>query len=908
MKTQRFYYLLALLWLPLCLFAGSKVSVVNLRTEMQTNPIGVGTATPRLSWQLQSEARDVVQKSYRLLVATSPEQLQKNRADLWDTRVVKSDKCNYIAYEGKTLPSGGRFYWKVIAVTNKGKAESTVAKWQNALMNNNEWQAQWIGRDYPTDVLKGKTKLRARYLRKDFRAEGSVTKATLYICGLGLYEAFINGKRVGSDVLAPTPTDYDRSVRYNTYDVTDLISSGDNAIGVVLGNGRFTSMRIAGGENFGIPQILHFGTPRLLARLELTVDGKTVAVCSDGTWKITANGPIGNNNEFDGEDYDARLEMPGWSNAGFNDASWQQAEVVSAPKGELLAQTNPNIRVMDKVRPIAVKELSGGRYVVDMGQNMVGWLRVKLLGSEGDTLRLRFAETVKDNGEIYTANLRSALATDTYIHNGKPSVWEPRFIYHGFRFVEVSGFNRKPSLDDIEGQVVYDQMATTGTFKSSNSMLNKIYNNAFWGIRGNYRGMPTDCPQRDERLGWLGDRSMGAQGECFVFDNHLLYSKWLRDIEETMRPDSMISDVAPRYWDVYNDDVTWPSAWFTVADMLYRQYGDVQPICNHYEAMKKWMKRIQSHHMKDGIVTHDTYGDWCMPPERPELIHSQDPTRRTDGALLSTSFYFDLARLMAKFAQLSGHEEDVQMWQTLQETTRKAFINKFYNTAEGYFGNNTVTANILPLRLGMIDGDDNKDVRRRVFDNIVKKTETDFNSHISTGLIGIQQLMRGLTDNGKGDLALRIATNTTYPSWGYTVENGATTIWELWNGNTANPAMNSGNHVMLLGDFVIWCYNYLAGIGQTDESIGFKHIQLKPRVINGLDNAAATYDCPYGRIESAWQKTADGFSWQFTIPCNTTARVYVPAQTTSLDGGKYVGTEGEYSVFEFPSGTYNISE
>lgn len=878
--------------------AWAEVSVTNLRTEMKVDPIGIDDVAPRLSWQITSDKQNVMQTSYRIIVASSQELLDKNKGDLWDSQVVSTDRCNFIDYAGKRLTSGQRALWKVVVNTNKGKATSQPASWQAAIMDSSEWEASWIGRSYPTDILKDNTKVRARYLRKEFSVNSGIKKATLYICGLGLYEASINGNRVGNAVLAPTPTEYDKSVRYNTYDVTNLVKNGKNAIGVILGNGRFMSVRI--------PWLRQFGTPQLIAQLEIeTADGKHTIVTTDTSWRITANGPIGNNNEYDGEDYDASKEMPGWDKPGFDDSAWQQAESVAAPKGKLLAQANPNIRIMDTVKPRSISEIRPGVYILDMGQNMVGWLRFKLHGNEGDTLRMHFAETLKKDGNIYTANLRNAETAGTFVLNGKPAVWEPKFTYYGFRYVELKGFKHKPSLADIEGQVVYDEMAKTGTFTSSSNILNRIYKNAYWGIRGNYRGMPTDCPQRDERFGWLGDRAVGSQGESYMFDNHLLYAKWMRDIEETQRADSVISDIAPAYWEMYNDDVTWPAAWFTISDMLYRHFGDDRPIKENYDAMKRWMLHIKSRYMKDGIIVKDTYGDWCMPPESPELIHSKDPARKTDGALLSTAFYYELSKLMSKFARLSGHSADIAQWDALTQTTQKAFMKKFYNRKKGYFSNNTVTANILPLRYGMLDGEGNA-AKQKVFDNIVKKTTGEFKSHVSTGLIGIQQLMRGLTDYGRGDLAYTIATNTTYPSWGYMIEKGATTIWELWNGDTADPAMNSGNHVMLLGDLIVWCYNYVAGIGQTPESIAYKQIRLQPRLIPGLSSAKATFDSPYGQIASSWKKTGDHLAWSFTIPCNTTAEVCVPANLKSVKGGKFLRHENGHSVFLFGSGTYAI--
>lgn len=899
------------------MLAAAKVKVVNLKTEMRVNPVGLDCTNPRFSWEIASEKKGVAQRSYRILVASSKENIDKGIGDMWDSKSVTGDRSNYVAYAGRPLQSGQKYFWKVQVATSAGKAESKPATWQTALMGKGEWRAKWIGRRFPSDNIKGyaktssrylhqgdgseekgdgKTKVRARYLRKDFKVRGDVARATLYICGLGLYEAYINGEKLSGQVLSPTPTDYNISVRYNTLDVTFAVLKGENAIGVILGNGRYTTMRDG--------QVKHYGLPQLLAQLEITLtDGTKQIVCSDTDWTITDNGPIGNNNEYDGEEYDARKEMTGWSRAGYDDSSWKRAEEVAAPKGELLAQHNPNIKVQERIKPVSITEQQPGVYILDMGQNMVGWLKARVNAAKGDTLRMHFVETLQPDGSIYTANLRSAECTDVYVSDDHPDTWRPTFVYHGFRYVELRGFKSKPSLDDFVGEVVYDEMQTIGSFTSSSDILNRIHKNAFWGIRGNYRGMPTDCPQRDERMGWLGDRATGALGECLLFDNHLLYAKWLRDIRETQRPEGDISDVAPIYWSVYNDDVTWPAAWFTIAEMLYDTYGDIQPIRENYDAMVRWMDHKASTKMNNYIVEHDTYGDWCMPPESQELIHSQDPARITDGWLLSTTYYYQLTKIMQKFAHLLGNLQDEAKWSELGTNVKNALMAKFYDKDKGYFCNNTVTGNILPLQFGVID---DEAIRTKVIANIVKKTEVDFGGHVSTGVLGIQQLMRGLTDYGRGDIALKIATNTSYPSWGYMAKNGATTIWELWNGDTANPAMNSGNHVMLLGDLLIWCQQYLAGIGQTANSVAYKRIELRPRLIDGLDSASATYRSIYGEIASTWKKADGKVQWKFTIPCNTTAEVWVPADVKKLKGGKMLRSEDGCNVFEFGSGHYDL--
>jgi alpha-L-rhamnosidase len=545
---------------------------------------------------------------------------------------------------------------------------------------------------------------------------------------------------------------------------------------------------------------------------------------------------------------------------------------------------------------------------------MVGWLKLRVKGKAGDKVKLRFAEVLKEDGSLYLDNIRGALVTDCYTLKGTETEnWEPVFTYHGFRYVEITGYPDEPTINDFEGKVVYDDVETTGQFETSNTTINQIYKNAYWGICGNYRGMPTDCPQRDERMGWLGDRAVGSQGESFIFGINNLYAKWLDDIEQAQREDGSIPDVAPNYWSVYSDNMTWPGAYVIIANMLYEQFGNEEPIVKHYESMKKWIHYIHDKYVTDNTMPKDTYGDWCMPPESPELIHSVDPARKTDAAVLGTTFYYRILSLLEHFATLQGKTEDAQAFATEAVAVKEAYNKKFFNVETAQYSNNTVTANLLSLCYGMVP----VGMEDKVFANIVNKTENDFNSHVSTGLVGIQWLMRGLSEHGRADLAYKIATNRDYPSWGYMIENDATTIWELWNGNTADPAMNSHNHVMLLGDLVVWYYEYLAGIQNTAGSYGFKHLTMKPYPVKGLDYVKANYHSVKGKITSAWKKTDNTFQWEITIPANVTATVYIPAHTEKqvnesgqnaslAKGVKFVKMEADYAVYEVGSGTYNF--
>ncbi|MDR0384634.1 MAG: glycoside hydrolase family 78 protein [Prevotellaceae bacterium] len=894
-------------------FAGKDhVKVVNLRCENLSGTVVIDDSIPRFSWEILSDGRDIRQKSYRILVASSLENLNNDEGDIWDSRKIKSSNSIYVAFAGKKLNSRTEYFWKVKVVTNRGKsAWSDPASWTMGLTDENEWQAKWTGLNSTSenDVLTSlKTRLAARYFRKEFNVAKKVEKATLYISGLGLYEAYINAGRIGEQVLSPTPTDYSKAVKYNTFDVTGQLSEGSNAIGVILGNGRFFSMRYK--------RIRDFGLPRMILQLEIKyADGSSQSVISDESWKVTADGPVLANNEFDGEEYDARKEFPGWTKPGFDDSGWTSAEIVDPPGGKLRAQTNKNIKIMETLRPQTVFEQRPGVFIMDMGQNMVGWIRMKVKGKAGDEVQLRFAELLDDDSALYTANLRRANVTDKYILKGDTEeTWEPSFVYHGFRFVEISGFPGKPELDNFEGCVIFDEIETTGTFQTSDETINQIYKNALWGIKGNYRGMPTDCPQRDERMGWLGDRATGSHGESFIFNINNLYAKWLDDIEQSQRDDGSISDVVPNYWSRYSDNMTWPGAYIIIANMLYEQYGDRKPIEKHYASMKKWINYMEEKYLEDSIMTKDTYGDWCMPPESPEMIHSKDPARKTDGAVLATAFYYRMLCFLHKFALILSLDNEADNFAKQAENVKNAFNNKYFNRQTGQYSNNTVTANILPLCFGMTPEESLNDV----FKNIVDKTLNEHNGHVSVGLVGIQWLMRGLSEYGRPDIACRIATNTDYPSWGYMIEKGATTVWELWNGNTADPAMNSGNHVMLLGDLIIWFYEYLAGIRNAPNSAAFEEIVMKPYIVDGLDYVKASYKSTRGLVKSEWSKTGGQFVWNITVPCNATATIYVPVanskskvtesgkKISASTGVKLLKRTDSHRIFRVKSGNYSF--
>ncbi|KAA8486287.1 alpha-L-rhamnosidase [Arcticibacter tournemirensis] len=891
------------------------VSLQNLRTELLVNPVGIDVTQPRLSWEIRSAARATVQTAYQVLVASSEEKLSANEGDLWNSGKVGSDASVHVKYNGTDLKGNARCYWKVKVWTNKGEsAWSSPATFTIGLLNSIDWKGRWIGMDrsFPWDSETQWSRLSARYLRKEFETKKTISRATAYIIGLGLYELYLNGQKVGDQVLAPGPTDYFKGVKYNAIDVTGMLKPGKNAVGTILGNGRYYTMRQA----YKPYKIKTFGYPKMLFNLLIEYsDGSNEAIVSDDSWKLNADGPIRSNNEYDGEEYDANKEMPGWNTSGFDDSKWLKATFVQEPGGTYEAQMNENMKVMATIKPVSIKKLKANTYILDMGQNFAGWLRMRVKGSKGDTVKLRFGEDVQANGELYVRNLRDARSTDVYIlKGGVQESWEPTFVYHGFRFVEITGYPGTPAIEDFDGRVIYDDMKTTGGFLTSDATINQVYKNAKWGILSNYKGMPVDCPQRNERQPWLGDRTTGAYGESFIFDNSRLYAKWLDDIRQSQKEDGSIPDVAPAFWRYYSDNVTWPSTYMTIADMLYRQYGDFESIRKHYDSMKKWMDYMAAKYTRDGLITKDKYGDWCVPPESKEMIHSRDPKRQTDGVLLASATYVHASSLMGKFAKLLNKNEDAAEFAARASAIKDAFNKKFFDPGKGQYSNNTITANLLPLVYGIVP----ENSREKLMTSIADKIMIENKGHIGTGVIGTQWLMRGLTANGRPDIAYRLASNRDYPSWGYMAENGATTIWELWNGNTANPEMNSANHVMLLGDLVIWYYENVAGIKSDPDAPAFKKIIMKPEMIDGLTYARASYQSVHGLVKSDWKKAGKTFIWNISVPANTRALVYIPASSaekvkegkkaaSASDGLKFLKMEGNRALFEAGSGDYSFT-
>ncbi len=724
----------------------------------------------------------------------------------------------------------------------------------------------WGARPWHTVSHSDYKRFPARYVRHEFFLPAPPLSATLHFSGLGLSEAWINGRRVGDEVLSPPPTDFHRSAFYRSFDVAGLVREGANAAGVILGNGHLTPPRAS------LPVATRsFGYPKLLWQLEVAcADGGTHVFRSSPQWKITDRGPVGNNSEFDGEEFRDDPAFDGWAEAGFDDSTWYRAEPVPPPGGPLKALLARPLRITETLRPVAAHRTKYGSTLFDFGRNLVGWCRVRAAGAAGTRLRLRHAETLESPDALSLDNLRTALCLDTAVLDARPLDWSPRFTFHGFRFVEARAECGALDSLEIEACDIHDDVPAIGHFACSDEILNKIVQAARRGILGNYRGFPTDCPQRDERMAWLGDRSRGCCGEMFLFDVRALYAKWMEDIADAQLSSGSLPDTAPAYWSFYNDSITWPSTLVFIPWFLHRQFGDHSTFRRHYRAIRRWLEFALSM-THEGIIERDTYGDWCVPPESPELIHSKDPARACHRAILASCYLRFSLLAGAEFARHLGESHDARRWAAAAEEISRAVHARFFDERRGCYDNGAQTASLLPLATGIVPPEHVASVVRHLAESVSGGGDPK----VGVGMVGIGWLMRTLAAHGHCDLAFALATRTAYPSWGYMIERGATTIWELWNGDTAHPDMNSGNHVMLLGDLIPFLFEDLAGIQPA--APGFRQIALRPRFPEKLERVEASHNCPSGKIRSAWEKAGERVDWRFTIPANTTAVAASPA-------------------------------
>lgn len=698
-------------------------------------------------------------------------------------------------------------------------------------------------------------------LRREFTLDASVASATLKICGLGYYEAWINQQRVGDHVLDPAQTDYEQRVFYVSYDVTGFVHAGNNCVAVMLGNGWYNQDRVWGETG------LSYGQPRLFLELHAALsDGSTVVVNGDDSWRC-APGPVTDNNVYAGECYDARLEQPGWDASGFDDASWDPVVTVPGPAGKLEPQKMPPIRKIEELVPPRIRPLAPGRYVVDMGQNFSGWVRIRVEAPAGTEIQMRFAETLAEDGHIDTAST-GVFATnveqvDRYIcRGGGVEHWEPRFTYHGFRYVEVSGWPGTLSAEEITGVVVHTDLSTSGYFECSDERLNQLHRMALWTHRSNIHGIPEDCPTR-ERCGWLGDANMVAEFSMWNFQAKAFWEKFIGDIETTRSTnDGIPCDIAPGKRGTRGDAKSdWAAAFILIPWYVYVQYGDLSTVERHWEGMTRLICHYQEN--ADGWILKGGYGDWFDPGDTSVCTH-------TPPSLTTTLWFYRCATVMRDAAAALLRQGESTRYAGWASRIGEAIIDRYYVRDDGTFGSQT--ADVLALQFGTVpDGEEPRVVEALVHD--IRQRDM----HLNTGIMGVRYLFEILTRYGHGNIALALMHQDNYPSFGDLIRRGATTLWECW-GEERHDLVHgprSLNHPMM-GGFDNWFFNTLAGIQPDPMNAGFRHFFLTPYPIPGLDWVRVHYDCPQGRIVSDWRSSDGAFEWKAVVPQGTQATATLP--------------------------------
>ena len=792
--------------------------------------------------------------------------------------------------------------WKSNQLKEEGweRAGFDDARWATARVLGAYGMAPWGQLNKGDDARP----LPARYLRREFLVEKKVVRATTYVCGLGFFDLYLNGKKVSDHVMDPALSDYRKGVYYVTFDVTPNLKNGRNAIGVALGNGRFFAPRLRTPA-----ATVDYGYPKLLLQTEISYDdGTTARVVSDESWMLTTQGPIRANNEYDGEEYDARMEMDGWNRIGFEDSKWENAERVKAPGGAIRAQIMEPMRVTQTIKPVAITRPKPGTFIVDMGQNFYGTVRVKAHGARGIDVRLVSAYSLLPDGMLKTADNRGAKATDVYTFKGEgEEVWSPQFKGQGYRRVQVTGFPGTPTLDNFEGLVIHTDAESVGTFACSNDLVNRIHLAMRWGFRMFLRSAPLD-PDRDERQAWMGDPAKDAESEAFNFNVAPFYTKWMDDVRRSQRSDGTIPDVSMN-WE-WGSGVEWPSVFTIIPDWITEFYGDPHVAETNYPAMKAWVLAMRQHELPDGTLRATSYGDWC---DASTMDGKTGDTGSTPRELVSTAYHYNNCRIMARLAGRLGQAADQRLFSEMAEKLKMAFNRKFLDPTTHVYQGGTQCAYILPLAFGMAPPEQRDAVIANLVDDILVK----HHGHLSVGLIGIQWLMQTLTDIGRTDVAWTIATQTTRPSWGYMIGKGASTIWERWDCDTRDPGMNSEALLIQAGNLDAWFYQALAGINCDPTAPGFKKIIIKPSIAGDLTWVKAHHECPYGRIVSNWTRDREKLTMDVTIPANTTATVYVPAKDAAgvtesgkpaakAEGVKLVRMETGMAVYEIGSGSYRF--
>jgi alpha-L-rhamnosidase len=860
----------------------AKMTVGELRCEYALNPVGIDTLQPRLSWTLNDDRRGQGQSAYQIRVAAASEELSQDKALLWNTGKVLSDQNTHVVYKGAALHAGARCHWQVRVWDKQGKASpwSAPARWQVALLQSSDWKAKWIGLQDSGKSQVGTTNTPplpkdCPRLRKAFVLAKPVRFATASVCGLGFYELYLNGRKVGDHVLAPANTPYAQRLLFDTLDVTDLVKQGDNAAGLWLAAG-YSDDYSKWGWKWELAK-------QAILQLDVVFqDGTKTTIVTDDSWQAGSS-PITFASLYHGETYDAGLETPGWATAGFLAEGWQPVRVFEATAAKLAPNTMPPIRVIERIKPIGMSESKPGVFIFDMGQNIAGWVHIRAQGKRGARIVLRHSELMGADGLIDPWTNRDAKATDTFILRGESSeTYEPRFTYHGFRYVEVAGYPGRPALDDITGCVVHADVQSAGTFVTSDDVINRIHSNCVWSMRGNFMSIPTDCCMRDERTPCQMDSQAYEDAALCNFWMDRYYTKWLGDIQGGRGNPDWNGDMVFLPW------------------RLYQCYGDAPILKDNYENMRGFVEAL--HAKTPGHIYTEGFGDWCAPSDGSWEGYHRNVTE------VNTSLYAAIARITGETAAILGKSEDAARYAGWSDEITRAFHEKCFDVKTATYGNGTQTAAILPLALNLTP----REMRSRVFDGLVATIQGRNKGHLDTGIFATRYLMDVLCDFGQPDLAVSMLKQPTYPGFGDQIAQGATTLWEQWS---FKGGMNSHNHAMFAGVDSSF-FTRLAGI--TALKPGFAQIGIRPVIPKALTFAEATRETVKGRVAVRWQKSNGKTGITVTVPVNTTALVSIPADNADdvTESGRpakkakvvgFIGMDGDYAIFSVGSGNYHFS-
>jgi alpha-L-rhamnosidase len=890
----------------------------HLRCEYRVDPLGINTKAPRFSWELSSEVRGQFQGAYEILVSDDPEDLGYDRGNMWSTGRVQAADNIQVGYEGNTLQPATRYYWKVRVWDREGhRSPYSEAAYFETALGDVDWQAEWIGdgRKAPGTEAEMYLDIPVPLFRKVFKIGRKVSSARLYVCGLGYYEAFINGERVGDHMLDPGWTNYAKRVQYATYDVTGMLAEGDNAIGVMLGNGWYNPLPLYLFNRLNLRNVLTIGQPVLIAQLRLEyADGSVDWILTDEGWK-TGKGPILRNNVYLGELYDARLEQDGWVKPGFDDAGWKQAIRREGPGGRLVPQIQPPIRITREIKPLKINSPREGVYIFDMGQNFAGVARLRVSGPAGTRVQMRYGELLHDDGTLNDLTTiachirenwyyqhreghpRNADQRDIYILRGEgEEVYHSRFTFHGFRYVEVTGYPGEPTLETLTGLRMNADLQDAGRFECSSDLFNQIQENAEWTFLSNVFSIESDCPGR-EKFGYGGD--MVAACEAYIYNYHMpaFYTKTIRDFQDDQRPSGGMPEVAPdnTIYDRGLTKDTGPIGWMLahpfLQERLYRYYGDKRLIEEQYEATRRLIDFIREH-APDHILTEGISDHATLAP-KPEGV-------------TATAFYYHHVALLAEFAEILGLTGDHEAYSRLTGEIRSAFMAAFNRGAVVDIG--TEGAQAFALYYGLMA----EDQKTAAMDTLESRIVVNNGGHLSTGIFGTKMLYDVLRMYDRNELGYLVTSQEDFPGYGYMIANGGTTIWENWRG-----MLSSYNHPMF-GSVSEWFYKSLAGICPDDDAVGFDRFTIKPGMMGDLKWVKASYHSIRGRIESNWQITGGRLILDVLIPVNTRATVLIPStsaekvlegdrKASAAEGVNLVGHDGKYTVLEVSPGRYHFA-